>query len=126
MIPAALSNQNNKENAHLIKANIVAEAANGPTTPEATKILTDRDVLIIPDVLASAGGVTVSYFEWVQNNQGYYWSEEDIIVKLQEKMVEAFNKIYDLAENRKMDMRLAAYVVGLKRTAEATRFRGWA
>ena len=68
----------------------------------------------------------MSYFEWVQNNQGYYWSEEEIITKLEEKMVEAFNKIYDLAENRKMDMRLAAYVVGLKRTAESTRFRGWA
>ncbi|HLR19060.1 MAG TPA: Glu/Leu/Phe/Val dehydrogenase [Staphylococcus sp.] len=126
LIPAALSNQINEENAHDIKASIVAEAANGPTTKEATRILTERDVLIIPDVLASAGGVTVSYFEWVQNNQGFYWSEEEVNRLLREKMVEAFNKIYDLAQDRKLDMRLAAYVVGLKRTAEATRFRGWA
>ncbi|ANQ63423.1 Glu/Leu/Phe/Val family dehydrogenase [Staphylococcus equorum] len=126
LIPAALSNQITEENAHDIKASIVAEAANGPTTKEATHILTERGVLLIPDVLASAGGVTVSYFEWVQNNQGYYWSEEEINSLLREKMVEAFNKIYDLAESRKLDMRLASYVVGIKRTAEATRFRGWA
>ena len=126
LIPAALSNQITEENAHDIKASIVAEAANGPTTKEATRILTERGVLLIPDVLASSGGVTVSYFEWVQNNQGYYWSEEEINSLLREKMVEAFNKIYDLAESRKLDMRLASYVVGIKRTAEATRFRGWA
>lgn len=74
---------------------------------------------MVPDVLASAGGVTVSYFEWVQNNQGYYWSEEEVNDKLREKLVDAFDTIYELAQNRKIDMRLAAYIVGIKRTAEA-------
>ena len=89
------------------------------------RILTERGILLVPDVLASAGGVTVSYFEWVQNNQGYYWSEEEVNDKLREKLVDAFDTIYELAQNRKIDMRLAAYIVGIKRTAK-TRYRGWA
>ncbi|MBF0752912.1 MULTISPECIES: Glu/Leu/Phe/Val family dehydrogenase [Jeotgalicoccus] len=126
IIPAAIENQITEENAPNIKAQILCEAANGPTTTEATRILTERDVLIVPDVLASAGGVTVSYFEWVQNNQGYYWSEDEVNEKMEEKLVAAFNEIYDLHDNRQIDMRLAAFIVGLKRTAEASRYRGWA
>ena len=95
-------NQITEDNAHDIKASIVVEAANGPTTPEATRILTERDILLVPDVLASAGGVTVSYFEWVQNNQGYYWTEEEVNDKLREKLVTAFDTIYELSQNRKL------------------------
>ncbi|WP_431027636.1 Glu/Leu/Phe/Val family dehydrogenase [Lysinibacillus sp. LZ02] len=125
LVPAAIENQITAENAHNIKANIVVEAANGPTTAEATKILTERDILLVPDVLASAGGVTVSYFEWVQNNQGYYWTEEEVREKLYRKMVDAFENVYTTATNRNINMRLAAYMVGVRRTAEASRFRGW-
>lgn len=125
IVPAAVQNQITKENAPNIKASIIVEAANGPTTAEATKILTERGILLVPDVLASAGGVTVSYFEWVQNNQGYYWSEEEIDDKLHEIMINSFNTIYNTAETRKIDMRLAAYMVGVRKTAEASRFRGW-
>ncbi|WP_203364709.1 Glu/Leu/Phe/Val dehydrogenase [Bacillus sp. REN10] len=125
LVPAAISNQITEENAHNIKASIVVEAANGPTTLEATKILTERGILLVPDVLASAGGVTVSYFEWVQNNQGYYWTEEEVNAKLKDTLVAAFNNIYETAQTRGVNMRLAAYMVGVRRTAEASKFRGW-
>ncbi|MGI2329260.1 Glu/Leu/Phe/Val family dehydrogenase [Planococcus sp. YIM B11945] len=125
LVPAAISNQITADNAADIKASIVVEAANGPTTAEATKILTERGVLLVPDVLASAGGVTVSYFEWVQNNQGYYWTQEEVDEKLTKKLVDAFENVYNVATTRNIDMRLAAYMVGARRTAEASRFRGW-
>jgi glutamate dehydrogenase len=125
LVPAAIENQITEENAHNIRAQIVVEAANGPTTIEGTQILTDRGILLVPDVLASAGGVTVSYFEWVQNNQGYYWTEEEVEEKLEKVMVKSFNSVYDTAHNRRVDMRLAAYMVGARKMAEASRFRGW-
>ncbi len=126
LIPAAIANQITGENAANVKADILCEAANGPTTAEATKILHDKGTLIVPDVLASAGGVTVSYFEWVQNNQGYYWGEEEVNEKLVNILVNAFNEVYDLSQSRRVDMRLAAFIIGIKRTAEASRYRGWA
>lgn len=125
LVPAAIENQITEENANHIKASVVVEAANGPTTLEATQILTHRNILLVPDVLASAGGVTVSYFEWVQNNQGYYWSEEEVEEKLQKVMVKSFNNVYETSQIRKVDMRLAAYMVGVRKMAEASRFRGW-
>lgn len=125
LVPAAISNQITSANAHLIQAEIVVEAANGPTTIEATKILAERNVLLVPDVLASSGGVTVSYFEWVQNNQGYYWTEEEVAQKLRQKIVESFQGVFSTAQRHQIDMRLAAYMVGIKKMAEASRFRGW-
>lgn len=125
LVPAAIENQITEENVHNIKAKIVVEAANGPTTLEATEILTERGILIVPDVLASTGGVTVSYFEWVQNNQGYYWTEEEVEEKFEKVMIKAFNNVYETAQARRVDMRLAAYMVGVRKMAEACRFRGW-
>ena len=125
LVPAAISNQITAKNAANIKAAIVVEAANGPTTLEATSILTERGVLLVPDILASAGGVTVSYFEWVQNNQGYYWSEEEVHQKLAKVMIDSFENIYQTAAAHQVDMRLAAYMTGIKKAAEASQFRGW-
>ncbi|RHB51081.1 Glu/Leu/Phe/Val dehydrogenase [Exiguobacterium sp. AM39-5BH] len=125
LVPAAIENQITELNADNIKASIVVEAANGPTTNEATRILTERGILLVPDVLASSGGVTVSYFEWVQNNQGYYWTEEEVEEKLEKVLVHSFNTVYNTSSARKVDMRLAAYMVGVRKMAEASRFRGW-
>jgi len=125
LIPAALENVITSENAPRIKAKIVGEAANGPTTPEADEIMWQNGVFVLPDVLASAGGVTVSYFEWVQNLSGFYWTEEEVNSRLEQMMVAAFDNVYNMHEEKGVKMRDAAYMVGISRIAEAMRVRGW-
>lgn len=125
LIPAAIENQITQENAGNIKASIVVEAANGPTTTAATDILTENDVLLVPDVVGNSGGVIVSYFEWVQNNQGYYWDSEEVEERLSFRMRTSFHRVYKTAMKYNVNMRLAAYIVGVQRMAEAIRWRGW-
>ena len=124
LVPAALENQITMENAPGIKAKVIVEGANGPTTPEAHKHLYDKGVFIIPDILANAGGVTTSYFEWVQDRHGYFWEEEEVNRRLEAKMVAAFDDVLKNALKYKTDMRTAAYIVAINRVATVTRMRG--
>ena len=124
LIPAALENVITLDNAHNIKAKVVVEAANGPTTNDATKILVKRDILVIPDILANAGGVTVSYFEWVQNKAGLYWEKEEVHQRLHTIMSREFNHVYDIMACFNCDMRTAAYVHGINRLIKAYRAQG--
>jgi glutamate dehydrogenase (NAD(P)+) len=124
LVPAALENQITTENAPVIKARIIAEGANGPTTPDAHKLLHERGVFVIPDILANAGGVTTSYFEWVQDRHGYFWEESEVNRRLEAKMVEAFNDVLQTSIKYKADLRTAAYIVAINRVATVTKMRG--
>jgi len=124
LVPAALENQITAANAGRVKARIVAEAANGPTTPEADDILYDRGIMVLPDILANAGGVTVSYFEWVQDLQDFFWTEREVNEKLERIMVASFEQVRAIAEEHKVHMRTAAYLLAVQRVAEATMTRG--
>jgi len=125
LCPSALENVITRENASRVKSKIVAALANGPITPEADKILVDNGVFIIPDFLCNAGGVIVSYFEWVQNMYNYYWDEEEVHERLGKKMTKAFQDVLAESLKRKVSMRVSAYIVAVARVAEAMRLRGW-
>lgn len=124
MIPAALENLITVENANSVKAKVIAEGANGPTTPEADEILTKKGAFVIPDVLCNAGGVTVSYFEWVQNRIGYYWTEDEVNRRLEVAIVQAFDDVHKNAEEYGVNMRTAAFMLGIKRVADVILLRG--
>lgn len=127
LIPAALENQITAENAPRIsqQVKVIAEGANGPTTPDADKIINERNIFVTPDFLSNAGGVTCSYFEQVQSNMNYYWEKDEVMEKLDTKMTSAFRAVYDLAASKNLRMREAAYIIAINRVAQAVKSRGW-
>jgi glutamate dehydrogenase (NAD(P)+) len=124
LVPAGVENQITGENAGRILARIVVEGANGPTTPLADKILRDRGIFLVPDVVANAGGVVVSYFEWVQDLQFFFWTEAEVNAKMEDILVRSYNEVRATARREQADMRLAAYLIGVKRVADACALRG--
>jgi glutamate dehydrogenase/leucine dehydrogenase len=124
LAPSALENVITLANADWIRAKIIAEAANGPTTPGADKILYSKDIFVLPDILANAGGVTVSYFEWVQDLQGFFWDEDNVNRQLQRIMTNSFHDVYRMSQKHKVDMRTAAYILAIDRVVSATKVRG--
>jgi glutamate dehydrogenase (NAD(P)+) len=124
LVPAALEMQITKENASRLNCRIVAEGANGPTTVEADAVLREKEVFVIPDILANAGGVVVSYFEWVQDLQNFFWTEEEVNKKLKDILVKAFHEVLDMSQRQKVDMRSAALMIGIDRVAQAMLWRG--
>lgn len=124
LVPAALQNVITEEIAHAVKAKLIIEGANGPTTPEADAILSDKGVIVVPDILANGGGVTVSYFEWVQNNYGYYWSEEEVNAKHDASMALAFESVWNNGQNYKTTMRIGAYITALQKVELGIKAKG--
>jgi glutamate dehydrogenase/leucine dehydrogenase len=124
LVPAALEGQITAANAHTIRARILAEAANGPTTPDADPVVRERGVLVIPDILCNAGGVTASYFEWVQNRQAFAWTLDEVNARLRRVLVRAFDEVWRTAAEHQVAPRLAAHLLAVGRVAEATRSRG--
>jgi glutamate dehydrogenase (NAD(P)+) len=125
LIPAAVGGQITVHNADRIRARVIAEGANGPTTTEADEILADRGILVIPDILANAGGVVVSYFEWVQGLQYYFWRESEINTRLQELIIRAFNQVMAVSKREAVNLRTAALMLGIRRVAEGFQLRGF-
>src|SRR5205085_11093102 len=124
LIPAALENQLTAKNASRVKTRLIIEAANGPTTPEADHIFNERSITVVPDILANAGGVTVSYFEWVQDLQRFFWAEHEINDRLESIMTRAYRAVRNKAQQQETNLRMGAYLLAVTRVAEATEIRG--